>query len=329
MSSLFIDRKNIEVRSDAGALLFYEEGERIGTVPMAPLDRVIFKGSAVVNTKALGELGRHGVGVIMLSGWKHEPTLFFPAPHNDARRRVAQCVLSTDEEYRRLFAVGIIKEKVAEQARLIEEIAGSHPQAGIAFHRCRRHLHEDFERIDAQTSMEELRGIEGHAATAYFQALAAVLPASLNFKGRNRRPPTDPLNAVLSLTYTLFIAESALSIYKAGLDPFVGFLHVADFGRASFACDLVEVFRAGADRFAMGLFKDGTLRVEDFTMSGGSCQMGKAARSRYYPAYEAAADLWRRLMEKQAMKHAGDFVTEIAARERRSRSAGALDDTPF
>jgi len=329
MSSLFIDRKNVEVRTDAGALLFYENGERIGTVPMAPLDRVVFKGSAIVNTKVLGELGRHGIGAIMLAGWKHEPTIFFPTPHNDARRRVAQCVLSQDAEYRRLFAVDIIKEKVSEQAKLIDEIAESRPQAGIVFNRCRRWLHEDFDRIDAQTTMDELRGIEGHSATAYFQALAAILPESLNFTGRNRRPPTDPLNAVLSLTYTLFIAESALSIYKAGLDPFVGFLHVADFGRTSFACDLVEVFRARADRFAMGLFKDGTLRVEDFTMNNANgCQMGKAARTRYYPAYEAAADLWRRLMEKQAMKIASDFVTEIAARERRNQTA-AEEDTPF
>ena len=79
----------------------------------------------------------------------------------------------------------------------------------------------------------------------------------------------------------------------------------------------------------MGLFKDGTLRTEDFSMSSAnSCLMGKAARTRYYPAYEAAADLWRRLMEKQVLKIASDFVTEVAARERRAQTAAA-EDTPF
>lgn len=173
--------------------------------------------------------------------------------------------------------------------------------------------------------MSELRGIEGHAAAAYFQALSCVLKKSLNFTGRNRRPPTDPFNATLSLVYTLFIADSALGIYAAGLDPFVGFLHEADFARYSFACDMVESFRATADRFAMTLFKEGTLRVEDFTMSEKGCLMGKAARTRFYPAYEEAAGTWRPLIEKRAYKYAGDFTTEIASRR---KTVVISDDTP-
>lgn len=328
MSSLFVDRKNVDVRIDAGALTFYENGERIGTVPAAPLDRVIFKGSATITTNVLGELGQHGIGVIILTGYKNEPTIFFPSPHNDVRRRVAQCVLSQDAEYRRLFSVNIVKEKVSGQAKLIDELAESHPQAGIEFERCRQWLHKDFDHIDAQTSLSELMGIEGHSATAYFQALAAVLPESLHFTKRNRRPPTDPFNVVLSLTYTLFIAESALAIHKAGLDPFVGFLHAADFGRTSFACDLVEVFRPQADRFAIDLFYNGTLRPEDFSTTANGCLLGKAGRTRYYPAYEAAADRWRSLMEHQALKASRDFLTEIEARARRQKNCSE-DDIPF
>ena len=328
MSSLFVDRKNIDVRMDAGALTFYENDVRVGTVPAAPLDRVVFKGSATLSTKVLGELGQHGIGVIVLTGYKNEPTIFFPSPHNDARRRIAQCVLSLDAEYRRLFAVDVIREKVAGQVLLIDDLAKSHPQPGMEFERCRQWLHQDYTRIDAKTTMEELRGIEGHAATAYFQAIAAILPESLCFSKRARRPPTDPFNVILSLTYTLFIAESALAIYKAGLDPFVGFLHTVDFGRTSFACDLVEVCRPQADRFAIELFHSKTLRPEDFSTTAKGCLLGKAGRTRYYPAYEAAADAWRSQMDRKALKSAQDFVSELEIRQRNSNLPTDVD-IPF
>lgn len=325
MSSLYIDRKNVEIRSDGGAIVFYENDERIGTVPTAPIDRIIIKGNATITTKVLGEIGKHGIGIIILSGYQNTPSLFFPAPHNDAERRVCQCVLSQDKEFRRLFSVNLVREKIITQAQLLDEIYEEKPQAGIEFNRHRNWVHQDAERVNDKITLDELRGIEGHAAASYFQALSCVLKDSLNFTGRNKRPPTDPFNAVLSLTYTLFIADSALSIYSAGLDPFVGFLHVADFARFSFACDLVEPFRATADRFAMQLFKEGTLRPEDFSTTEKGCLMGKAARTRFYPAFEQAAVAWRPLIQKRAMKYASDFVTEIASRQ---KTVVISDDLP-
>ena len=325
MSSLYIDRKNVEIRSDGGAIVFYENDERIGTVPTAPIDRIIIKGNATITTKVLGEIGKHGIGIIILSGYQNTPSLFFPAPHNDAERRVCQCVLSQDKEFRRLFSVNLVREKIITQAQLLDEIYEEKPQAGIEFNRHRNWVHQDAERVYDKITLDELRGIEGHAAASYFQALSCILKGSLNFTGRNKRPPTDPFNAVLSLTYTLFIADSALSIYSAGLDPFVGFLHAADFARFSFACDLVEPFRATADRFAMQLFKEGTLRPEDFSTTEKGCLMGKAARTRFYPAFERAAAAWRPLIQKRAMKYASDFVTEIASRQ---KTVVISDDLP-
>ncbi len=316
MSSLYIDRKNVEIRTDAGALVFYENNERIGTVPTAPIDRIIIKGNATITTKVLGEIGKHGIGIIILSGYKNTPSLFFPAPHNDAARRICQCVLSQDKEFSRLFAVNLVREKILKQAQLLDEIYVEKPQAGIEFNRHRNWVHQDAERVFDKISLDELRGIEGHAAASYFHALSCVLMRSLHFTGRNKRPPTDPFNAALSLTYTLFIADSALSLYGAGLDPFVGFLHAPDFARFSFACDLVEPFRATADRFVIGLFKDGILRPEDFSTTEKGCLMGKAARARYYPAFEEAAASWRPLIQKRAFKYASDFVAEIASRQK-------------
>lgn len=316
MSSLYVDRKNVDVRTDGGAIVFYENDERIGTVPTAPIDRVIIKGNATITTKVLGDLGKNKIGVIILSGHQNTPSLFLPAPHNDAKRRICQCVLSQDKEYKRLFSVETIREKILKQAELLDNIYKERPQAGIEFNRHRTWVRESVNKVYDKIELNELRGIEGHAAAAYFQALACVLKDSLKFTGRNRRPPTDPFNATLSLTYTLFISDAALSIYSAGLDPFVGFLHEADFARYSFACDLVEPFRTIADQFSIRLFNENILRPEDFSLTEKGCLMGKAARTRFYPAYEEAAAYWRPLIEKRAFKYAGDFVAEIAARQK-------------
>jgi CRISPR-associated protein Cas1 len=90
MSSLYIDRKNLRLDCEGGALIFFENGERVGTVPIAPLQRVFVRGNVTVDTSLLAKLGEHGVGVVVLSGRKAEPSLFLPRPHNDAVRRLAQ-----------------------------------------------------------------------------------------------------------------------------------------------------------------------------------------------------------------------------------------------
>ncbi len=152
--------------------------------------------------------------------------------------------------------------------------------------------------VDAQESIATLRGLEGASAAGYFEALAEIVPAGLNFHGRNRQPPRDPLNAVLSLTYTLLHAEAVLALYGAGLDPFIGFYHGLDFGRESLACDVMEALRPQADRFALMLFREGTLASGDFTNTESGCLLGKAGRSRYYAAYETRAEYFRRELEQ-------------------------------
>ena len=88
--------------------------------------------------------------------------------------------------------------------------------------------------------MERLRGIEGAAAAAYFQGFTRLFPPSLEFTGRNRRPPRDPVNAVLSLSYTPLHFEAVQAVCAAGLDPLIGFYHELVFGRESLASDLIE-----------------------------------------------------------------------------------------
>ncbi len=115
MSSLYIDRRGVELEADGEALVFRENGERIGTVPLAPLSRVFLRGDVRLQSSLLGKLGARGIGVIVLSGRKAEPTMLMARPHNDAARRIAQYKMSLDTESCLVFARTLVRLKIASQ----------------------------------------------------------------------------------------------------------------------------------------------------------------------------------------------------------------------
>ncbi len=296
MTSLYIDRKNVEVRLDGDAIAFYEKNVRVGTVPIAPLKRIIFHGSNTIETSLLGKLGAKGIGVIILSGRKSLPTLLMPCPHNDASRRVIQYQYSLDKTFCLGFSKGIVLKKAQEQINLLKKLLNdrSYPIHGVV--KAIKHMEQGLNQIQDADSIDSLRGYEGHIANEYFSGLIHLVPASLNFTGRNRRPPRDPLNAIFSLGYTLLYSEAALTLYASGLDPYIGFYHDLNFGRQSLACDVMEPIRPIFDEFALKLFHEKILRSESFSSTEQGCFLGKAGRSKFYIAYEAEAEKFRKLL---------------------------------
>ena len=119
----------MELRVDGGALAFYENGERRGTVPIAPLDRVYLRGDVLLQSSVLGKLGAQGVGVVVLSGRKGEPTMLMAQPHNDAARRVAQYRLSQDAVFCLAFSRRLVELKLREQAAFLSALREKDEQA--------------------------------------------------------------------------------------------------------------------------------------------------------------------------------------------------------
>lgn len=315
MSTLYIDRKNVELRVDGGALLFYEGNERQGTVPLQPLSRVFMRGDVQLSASVLGKLGEHGVGVVVLSGRKASPSLLLGCPHNDAARRVAQYRMLQNPAHCLGFSKAIVTAKLEGQRQLLEAFKENLPMQRYVLHTCARRVANCLAQVDTQTCIASLRGIEGAGAAAYFEGLAEIFPASLKFSGRNRRPPRDPVNAVLSLTYTLLQAEATLALYGSGLDPFIGFYHSLDFGRESLACDLMEALRPQADRFVIALFRKEILLPAHFSTTSSGCLLGKAGRAHFYTAYETEAEGFRRELNQatQDIVHCLKNLPEEAA----------------
>ncbi len=287
MSSLFVDRRNVHLSVESGALVFRENDERVGTVPLAPLRRVVLRGSVQLSAAVLGQLGEQGVGVLVLSGRQATPSLMLARPHNDARRRVAQVRCSLDEAFCLNFAQELIRTKLERQRAWLDALRADALQARYPLTRAMNMLEAQRERAAETTSLAELRGVEGVAARTYFAALTEVVPPALGFHGRNRRPPRDPFNVLLSLTYTMLHAELAMVLHGAGFDPYVGFYHQISFGRESLASDMLEPLRSLADRFCLDLVRQQTLRAEHFSLTDNGCLLGKAGRVHYYEAYEA------------------------------------------
>lgn len=311
MTSLYVDRRGVALRADGEALVFHENGERVGTVPLAPLSRVFLRGDVTLSSSLLGKLGERGIGVVVLSGRKAEPTLLLGRPHNDAARRIAQYRLAQDGGWCLTFSRAVVEAKLRAQAEFLDERREAEAQSRYLLTTCLRRIEACRAEIDAAAGIPRLRGLEGAAAAAYFEGLGDLLPDRLKFTGRNRRPPRDPFNAVISLGYTLLHAEGVLALYGAGLDPFIGFFHALDFGRESLACDVIEPLRVRVDRHCLRLFRDETLRPDDFSHSDSGCLLGKAGRSRFYAAWEGLAEVLRRELA-ESIHDIGEAVAAYA-----------------
>lgn len=320
MSTLVLDKPELELRCDGAALALYEAGARRGTVPLALLERVVLLGSQIrLDSGVLARLGEAGVALLVLGRRGGQRLALALGPrHNDAALRLAQCAAALDGATALAYARDLIRAKLRAQRRALDRMLAVRAD-------CRKPLTDALGSLaDIETSLaaaadaSAIRGCEGAAAAAHFRALAAVFPPSLGFTGRNRRPPRDPVNAALSLGYTLLHFDAVRACHVAGLDPLIGFYHRAAFGRESLACDLIEPLRPRLDEWLWDQFRSRALRDDHFATSASGCQLQKAGRARFYADYERAARPWRRWLRRRCA---------ALARQLRERGAPLVGDT--
>jgi CRISPR-associated protein Cas1 len=318
MAILYVDRKDMEIRDEGNHLCLYLEGKRQSTVPFNLLERVVIHGRATINAGLLTRLAEHDIGFLVIGGRQHrQAAMLSGRPHGDTDRRVAQYRWIADPLYRARWSLGLVRLKLKSQRRLLLSAAQSRPD-------CQHVLLESAERIARSleglrtmapvAGMESrLKGIEGAAANAYFSGYTSLFPPSLDFNGRNRRPPRDPVNAVLSLSYTLLHSEAVAACHIAGLDPCVGFFHDTAYGRESLASDFIEPMRAKVDLWVWRLFADRTLRADGFARQDQACLLGKAGRQTFFREYESFIHPVRRLLRRWVLSIARRLVDEESA----------------
>ncbi len=305
MTTLYLDRRDLELKLEGQSLAIYAADTRQTTVPLHLLERVVMRSSVTLQSGLLARLADGGVGVLVFGGWNGSKLASIQgSSHNDGARRIGQYRRYDDPAWRRRWSQRLVLAKVQGQSRLIQRALTQRPDL-------RRPLTETQDRLKAarlrirgepDLSIDSLRGIEGAAAVAYFSGLAELMPESLGFKGRNRQPPRDPVNATLSLGYTLLHYDAVRACQVFGLDPVIGYFHELAFGRESLASDLIEPLRPKLDAWAWEQFRTRHLTNDHFTHEGDACLLGKAGRQHFFRAYEPFARPVRRLLRRFAGK---------------------------
>ena len=204
MTTLYIDRQHASLALEAKSLVVRFNEVRQRPVPLALLERVVLLVNVDLNSSVLLGLADAGIVVQLASSRKPQRrALLLGRGHNNAKLRLLQYRLAQDAPWRLALSCRLVEGKLKGQLRLLERMLAERPDqrnkltAAIAQVNAALLLVGDVEAVD------NLLGLEGSAARAFFGAFAGVLPDSLGFVGRKRRPPPDAVNAALSLAYTL------------------------------------------------------------------------------------------------------------------------------
>ncbi len=206
--------------------------------------------------------------------------------------RAAQYQLATDPSRCLAFARQLVLDKAADQCTLIRRNASPSLHLDHAI----RDLDDLVERVPGASSLGSLLGLEGNLAAVYFRQLGETfkprdLDAAWDFENRNRRPPRDPVNAMLSFAYALLAKECTVAVLGEGLDPYWGFYHQPRHGRPALALDLMEPFRpAVADSAVVTAINTGMIQRRHFTTNANACMLQPAGRKALLRAYEARLD---------------------------------------
>lgn len=311
MESLFIDRRNVTLDVDGQVLLVRHPDERRPvSFPLQNIERVVIASKAQLSSSVIQACTRAGVSLLLLNPRSADAcSVTMPWRHGNAARRVAQYRLSGAEDFCLEASQALIHSKLLSQVRTLRRMLHHHPGQRRVITRALERIERSIFRASHAPDTATLRGIEGAAARSYFLALSYCVPTGLSFTGRNRRPPRDPVNATLSLSYVMLHSEAVKALCAAGLDPMLGFYHELSYNRESLACDLVELFRAHVDDWALGLFRRQVLRIEHFSQPNDgtrdvACLMSKTGRANYYPEWDKMARAWRLAMRRIAARWA-------------------------
>lgn len=290
-SFLSVERARLVIR--------HAEWPKPQSVPLAQLESVVIQSRTQLDSAVLSQLAAHDVRLqIVPARGQGEACYLVGTQHKDARRRLAQYAVSQDEAAQLAWAKRVVRLRLRSQRLLLLQAAQIRHDLAAMLYQQARQIGEIAARAVHQPTVEAVRGSEGAATALYFQAYQRLFAPSLGFNNRNRRPPQDPVNVLLSLSYTMLHSTVAKAVQTVGLDPQLGALHEVAYGRDSLVCDLVELQRAQVEWWVWRLCATETIRVEDFTLSDAvghmPCSFGKAGRGRFYQAFALVQDPWLR-----------------------------------
>lgn len=286
---LIVDHKKTHVNYETSTLVIRREGKLIQRVPLNLLEQMVIYGKPSIDISVWWALAEHNIPAILLSTQSHrKPAVLASglAVRLPLRRLQFRCAEHPIKSL--LMAKWVLENKIDSYKLPLTLLKKSHPEFASGFI---ERMDMAYEALELAENINSIMGIEGQLARQWFSLLHQTLDPQWRFMGRNRRPPRDPVNALLSLGYTLLSGDVRQMIISEGLDPAFGFLHQSRAGREALMLDLLESFRASVDLFVLGFIE--MLKIDDFTYSDKQgCRLKKAKRALFYGKWSQYRTQW-------------------------------------
>lgn len=257
-TKLRINNRRLQVEMDLEA-----KPEVLLSVPLGQVEQVVLFGNIGLTTPAIDALLAQNCEVVFLTrrGEYRGRLVGELTPHIQVRK--AQYKALDQAAFVLEMARGFVEAKLKHQRVLLRRHGqeSRDPVIDQAIHQ----ISQALESLSHKTALSSLRGLEGSATAAYFSGYRRFFNAGWDFSDRNRRPPADPVNVLLSFGYTLLAQQASMAVQTAGLDPYAGFLHEIAYNRPALALDLMEEFRPVVDGVVLWCCRGGSLTPADFS----------------------------------------------------------------
>lgn len=293
LNTLYVTAPDAYLKLDGDTVVVTGEEGVLGRVPLINFESIVCMGYKGVSPGLMGACAEKGIDLCFLTPHGRFLARVSGPVRGNVLIRKTQHQWASDPTRSADIARLMLTAKIFNGRWCLERTLRDHP-ARVNETAFRSAIADMKHRIDQLSDLYELdamRGIEGLAAKAYFSVFDGMVlreEAAFRFDGRNRRPPLDRVNALLSFTYSLLAHEIAAALETVGLDPYVGFLHRLRPGRASLALDMLEELRApAADRFVITLINRGVIQPNDFLRKeNGAFYLKDDARKTFLSAWQ-------------------------------------------
>lgn len=292
LNTVFINDPDRYLSLDGENLVISENTREIGRVPLHNIERVVSCGYTGASPALMGKCAEKGIDLVFLNRHGKFLARVEGEVNGNVLLRRKQYRFADDTEKSLEISKNIISAKIFNSRWVLERTIRDHA-ARIDTEKFKNKsviLKENIKKAYECRNIDYLRGIEGETASIYFSLFDDMILQQKDdffFKTRNKRPPMDNVNALLSLVYSLTASICSSALEAAGLDPYVGFMHTDRPGRRSLALDLLEEFRAVlCDRFVLTLINTKVIENDDFKkLENGAVNLSEDGRRKFFTAW--------------------------------------------
>jgi CRISPR-associated protein Cas1 len=293
LNVLFVTQSDVRVNLETDNVCIKKDDKVLLRVPLLNLEQIVLFNNFGATPQLLGECAKRNISISFLSEYGKYRGTFHGESNGNVLLRKEQYRISEDGrslDYAKSFIFG----KLHNQKWVIERGVRDYSLRinALLLKKQSEFISGQLKQILNIESDANLRAAEGNAAHCYFSAFGELILQNkdcFSFTNRNRRPPTDPINAMLSFAYTLLASECRHALEVVGLDSYVGFLHSDRPGRASLALDLMEELRPHfADRFVLSLINRNEVNESDFEFqSSGAVLLSSPSRKKFLSSWQS------------------------------------------